>query len=179
MNNEDTRIQYTKSRLYTALTKLLGEKAIGFITVKEICETAGLNRGTFYLHYSAPIDVLREMQEELSGDGMLDFSGGEEVLAEKLRKILVFREKYASVMGRNGDPEFLRSVKIRSFNNLRTKLEAIYPDRSEAELKIAFDYIFAGCTGAITEWLHAENPIEPEKMAHLLEKFSEKIYNSI
>ena len=62
---------------------------------------------------------------------------------------------------------------------MRSHLEARYPDRSEAELEIAFDYIFSGCTGAITEWLHAQEPIEPEKMAQLLEKFSEKIYGSI
>lgn len=80
----DTRIQFTKSRLYDAMTELLGKKAIGFITIKELCEAAGLNRGTFYLHYSAPMDVLRELQEELLGGGMLEFSGGENVLAEKL-----------------------------------------------------------------------------------------------
>ena len=175
----DTRIQFTKSRLLAAMTELLGRKAIGFITIKELCEAAGLNRGTFYLHYSAPMDVLRELQEELSGGGMLDFSGGEALLAEKLRKILERREEYAAVMGRNGDPEFLRGVKIRSFHVMRSHLEARYPDRSETELEIAFDYIFAGCTGTITEWLHAQEPIEPEKMAQLLEKFSEKIYGSI
>ena len=179
MGNVDTRIQFTKSRLYAAMTELLGKKAIGFITIKELCETAGLNRGTFYLHYSAPMDVLREMQEELSGDGMLDFSGGEEQLAEKLRIIIRRRGDYAAVMGRNGDPEFLRGVKIRSFITMLPELKMRCRDKSEKELAIAFDYVFSGCTGAITEWLHAEKPIEPEKMAQMLKKFSEKIYDSI
>lgn len=40
MANPDTRIQYTKSRLYAALTELLEKKAIGLITVKELCEAA-------------------------------------------------------------------------------------------------------------------------------------------
>lgn len=179
MENVDTRIQYTKSRLYAAMTELLGKKAIGFITVKELCEAAGLNRGTFYLHYSAPMDVLRELQEELSREGLLDFTGDEKSVTVTLRRMMAHRAEYAAVMGRNDDPYYLRGVKKKAFAGVRRKLELRYPDKGEKELEIAFDYIFAGCTGTITEWLGDDDPMEPEKLAHLLKKFSQKIYDSI
>ena len=33
---------------------------VGYITVKEICEKAGVNRSTFYLHYENTTDLLQE-----------------------------------------------------------------------------------------------------------------------
>lgn len=54
MKNTDTRIQYSRMKLQQALLTLLQTKPIDKVTVKELCETANLNRGTFYLHYDSP-----------------------------------------------------------------------------------------------------------------------------
>lgn len=43
-----------------ALFSLIEEKDLEFITVKEICEKAGVNRSTFYLHYETIGDLLDE-----------------------------------------------------------------------------------------------------------------------
>ncbi len=43
-----------------ALIALLDKKDFEYITIKEICDTAGVNRSTFYLHYENPSDLLRE-----------------------------------------------------------------------------------------------------------------------
>lgn len=43
-----------------ALISLLEKKDYEFITVKEICEKAGVNRSTFYLHYENINDLLEE-----------------------------------------------------------------------------------------------------------------------
>ena len=52
-----------------ALLKLLEKKDFAYITVKEICEIAGVNRSTFYLHYETISDLLSEsisyMNEQL------------------------------------------------------------------------------------------------------------------
>lgn len=49
-----------------ALLTLLGEKDFAFITVKEICEAAGVNRSTFYLHYETLGDLLQECVEHMN-----------------------------------------------------------------------------------------------------------------
>ncbi|MBP5168957.1 MAG: TetR/AcrR family transcriptional regulator, partial [Oscillospiraceae bacterium] len=64
MENLDTRVRYTKSVLKESLLQLLKDKPITKVTIKELCETAKLNRGTFYLHYNEPNDVLREIEKE-------------------------------------------------------------------------------------------------------------------
>ena len=43
-----------------AFLELLEKKDFTYITVKEICEKAGVNRSTFYLHYETVSDLLAE-----------------------------------------------------------------------------------------------------------------------
>lgn len=43
-----------------ALILLLEKKDFEYITVKEICDKAGVNRSTFYLHYDSMTDLLEE-----------------------------------------------------------------------------------------------------------------------
>lgn len=40
----------SKKRLQEALTQLLFEKDFENITISDLCQKAGINRGTFYLH---------------------------------------------------------------------------------------------------------------------------------
>ena len=43
-----------------ALITLLEKKDFEYITIKEICDTAGVNRSTFYRHYENTSDLLKE-----------------------------------------------------------------------------------------------------------------------
>jgi AcrR family transcriptional regulator len=43
-----------------ALLSLLEKKDFEYITIKEICDAADVNRSTFYLHYENTCDLLRE-----------------------------------------------------------------------------------------------------------------------
>lgn len=43
-----------------AFLKLLEQKDFAYITVKELCAAAGVNRSTFYLHYETMGDLLAE-----------------------------------------------------------------------------------------------------------------------
>lgn len=46
-----------------ALIEILNKKDYEFITIKEICKKAGVNRSTFYLHYDSINDLLCETIE--------------------------------------------------------------------------------------------------------------------
>lgn len=56
----DRRVIRTKKEILNALTKLLEQKSIEEITVREITDLAGINRGTFYLHYVDKYDLLEK-----------------------------------------------------------------------------------------------------------------------
>ena len=51
----DRSVEYTKMVIQNSFTRLLKEKPINKITVKEICELADINRSTFYKYHGYPI----------------------------------------------------------------------------------------------------------------------------
>lgn len=48
-----------------AFLELIEKKDFAYITVKEICEKAGVNRSTFYLHYETVGDLLTESAQHI------------------------------------------------------------------------------------------------------------------
>lgn len=60
MNKSESKYFNTAMRMDEAFLSLLEEKDFAYITVKEICEKAGVNRSTFYLHYETIGDLLEE-----------------------------------------------------------------------------------------------------------------------
>ena len=55
----------TKKNLINAFWSLYCEKRIEKITVKEITQKAGYNRGTFYEYFTDIYDVLEQIEESL------------------------------------------------------------------------------------------------------------------
>lgn len=60
MNRSESKYFNTAFRMDEALLRLLEKKPFAYITIKEICEEAQVNRSTFYLHYENTSDLLHE-----------------------------------------------------------------------------------------------------------------------
>ena len=60
MNKNESKYFNTAVLMDKAFFEILEKKDFAFITVKEICEKAGVNRSTFYLHYENMADLLAE-----------------------------------------------------------------------------------------------------------------------
>ena len=60
MKASDSKYYNTACLMDEALLLLLEEKDYEYITVKEICKKAGVNRSTYYLHYETIDDLLQE-----------------------------------------------------------------------------------------------------------------------
>ncbi len=60
MNKSESKYFNTARLMDEALLQLLEKKDFDYITVKEICVKAGVNRSTFYLHYESMNDLLEE-----------------------------------------------------------------------------------------------------------------------
>ena len=61
---ENQRVRLTKRLLRESLLTCMQEKPLERISVKELCERAGVNRSTFYLHYDTQNDLMREMEDD-------------------------------------------------------------------------------------------------------------------
>ena len=68
MNKNESKYFKSAEKMHTALLTLLDSKDFELISVKEICETAGVNRSTFYLHYDNINDLLHETVEAVYKD---------------------------------------------------------------------------------------------------------------
>lgn len=58
---ENQRVALTRRLLQEGLLRLLRETPLDKITVTALCREAGINRATFYNHYTRPADVLGEL----------------------------------------------------------------------------------------------------------------------
>ena len=68
MNKDESKYFKSAEKMQGALISLLDRKEFEHISIKEICETAGVNRSTFYLHYDNANDLLSETVEAVYKD---------------------------------------------------------------------------------------------------------------
>lgn len=83
MNKSESKYFNTAHLMDEALINLLEKKNYDYVTVKEICEKAGVNRSTFYLHYETMEDLLLETIEYIGNK-----------VSDKLKKEEVFDKEY-------------------------------------------------------------------------------------
>ena len=74
MNKNENKYFNTAVKMDKALLFLLEKKDFEDITIKEICETAEVNRSTFYLHYDNTLDLLRETTDYIIDNFLSYFS---------------------------------------------------------------------------------------------------------
>ena len=65
MNKFDAKYQLYNDKMIDAMIQLLQKKSFDAITVTEICRTAGIQRSTFYAHYSDPYELLQDMANQV------------------------------------------------------------------------------------------------------------------
>ena len=61
----DLRIEKTERGIKNAFIELRSKKPLEKITVKELCESARINKSTFYAHYKDIYDLSDAMEEEV------------------------------------------------------------------------------------------------------------------
>lgn len=75
----DRRIEKTKSAIINAFLELRSRKAIEKISVKELCEQAGINKSTFYAHYQDIYDLTEQLETQTAADVLTDIGHPEEL----------------------------------------------------------------------------------------------------
>ena len=85
MNKSKSKYFNTATKMDLALISLLKKKPIEYISISEICETAGVNRSTFYLHYETIGDLLSETARYLLDDFLGYFTADTKSAVEDLK----------------------------------------------------------------------------------------------
>ena len=176
MKQIDNRVRFTKAVLHAAILKILETKPIDKVTIKEICEAAGINRGTFYLHYDTPRDLLKEIENEFIEDNLAFFSPymreGHKMshLEELFVCILKNGDVCRILIGKNGDPQMLESLRVMMKPGVVDDWQKEFPDYDREKLAYVFDFVFSGAMTLILNWLGGETPIPAEDLARRLDR---------
>ena len=178
----DRRVKYSVMVIKESFVKILKQKSISKITIKEICEGADVNRATFYAHFSDQYDLLNQIENEQidSIDQYLSshnfrgkFNEPNEMLINILDYIKGNAELFDLLLNSNGDIEF------------REKLTTIIGEQHFSSLtknKDDSEYVFLffanGCIGVIQKWLKDGLKKSAEEMAELIAKVASngKVY---
>ena len=84
MTKSESKYFATAVRMDEAFLRILGKKDFAYITVKEICEEAGVNRSTFYLHYETMADLLAESISYMNEQFLAHMNKDSQAFAAKL-----------------------------------------------------------------------------------------------
>lgn len=175
MNLEDKRVIKTKREIRTALLKILETKPLSQITVKEIAEAACINRKTFYTHYTAPEDILAELEDELVQsiayyvENVLvgEYNLGPQYFLQFINTI------YAS------NPQFCENlVSVRNYSFLSDKLKKVLKDQILLHLQIppergyeasaVLEYFIGGAAAVYVNWIREDKPVPFEAVTSMI-----------
>jgi AcrR family transcriptional regulator len=178
-HNKDKRVIRTKALLIRSISALMKQKNIKDITVKELCEYADINRGTFYLHYKDIYDMLDSIEQELSDKFLQIFQKYNSETNEDFPYPLfleIFKlvddnaELFRVLIGPNGDISFIMKIfKLYNIHCLQSEFNKLSPQFSMNQVYYS-NFILYGCVGLLEQWLSRDTKESPEKMAELITK---------
>lgn len=85
MNKNESKYFKTASLMNQAFLEILDKKDFEYISVKEICVKAGVNRSTFYLHYETMKDLLNECLENANNAFNHSFSSSQKDFVSNIK----------------------------------------------------------------------------------------------
>lgn len=175
----DRRTRRTKTLLKNAYIQLLKEKKFTEISVKELCELADINRGTFYLHYNdiydlktqLEDDIMHQLEELVLSHASLKTNDDTYQLFLHLFQFTEANQPYfTAFLGSNGDISYFKRMQtIFKDLYLGLLLDGKTPANSTS-LDYSYNFIASGFTGLIENWLSNSERPAPEEMAALVNR---------
>lgn len=178
MNKQPSVTAQTRQNLMDAFWEIYIVKRIEKITVKEITDKAGYNRGTFYEYFPDVYHLLDEIESSLipSVEELPAFSTpyGDN-LGTPLENLLELYKKhikyYSVLLGEKGDPAF----SLRLKNQIKASLIAFLKTKTEynIELDYTLEYILSAMIGVMNYWFCRGQDISKERLIELISKLSD------
>ncbi|MEH7304013.1 TetR/AcrR family transcriptional regulator [Neobacillus drentensis] len=183
----DKRILRTKRLIRDALTELMEEKGFEGITVRDLTEKAGINRGTFYLHYHDKFDLLEQSEAEILNEikkialeinptVFMNFNSENEPFPFIVNLFEYFHENSSFmkvILGPKGDASFQGKmkdfIKETFYNNIMSKINR---ENMLVPVDDLFAYVSSAHLGVIQHWLESGMEKSPQEMAMILSRIT-------
>lgn len=155
---------------------MLVERNFSSLTVREVTNTAGLNRTTFYLHYAGLHELLegcartlfRELRTAIYANEIVDFEQDTTVLKPFVESVFLHLEQnegfYRAMLGRQGDPLFQGLFQELLSELIFEPIINIKPDYDrDPRFEMHRSFFSAGFAGLALWWLEKGKPMTIEQ----------------
>ncbi len=168
---ESRRTKLTRCLLRDSLVELMQSESIHKISIKQICETADVNRTTFYAHYCDRYELLEDVERETAKGIMaeVDKAGGDNELEKQLerffRYIIDNIERFRVLLRDCKDNTFalgLADLSIKKFIS-DDKFAKIKDDAKD----FIYQYIINGSLNIIEKLIKNEIDKNPKEIARM------------
>jgi len=184
VGRENRKVRYTKQVIREAFIEQMQEHPIEKVTVTRICELADISRGTFYLHYRDPYDLLESMEDEYletlerqfrekMENSVDDYSEDKGFWLEILEELLSVRD-LAKLFFTNPNSTFLTKCLALNRSYAEELCKRTYPSMSQRERDYMHAFYEHGSASVISQWVRSGFPEPPEQIAGLLTILNQK-----
>lgn len=180
MAGKDHRTRVTKMLIRRAFTDLLRVKPVQSISIKELCEKAGVNRGTFYAHYASVHDLLKQMEDEMLaeiGEALArllppDGKGVSSLrISTELFQCLKDNADLCIVtLGDFGDKSFAVRLLNMGWEKCIEAYSRYFRDATPKQIAYFYAFVSEGCIGLLRRWLREEMSTSAEEIAAMAEQ---------
>ena len=170
----DKKSDQTKHMLTASLKKIMAQKPLNKISIREICEDCGVNRQTFYYHFNDIYDQLEWMfkQEEAAfikdNDDMLIW---QDCLMRMFQYLEENRAVCMCVLNSVGH-DYIRKLFVSDAHDIIERyINIISPVQHTKEYKdFLINFYSCAIAGMVECWFHGEIKNTPEELIKNLEK---------
>lgn len=185
MNKKNNRqFQSSDARMKQAMLELMNREPFEKITVRLICDRAGVNRSTFYAHYTDIYDMIEQMETNLRKKLMDSYSSGEVIpfSMESFIPFLRFIREHR---------DFYRiALKTRIEFPLKQGFEPLWEQivrplcaragiSSENEMIFYFVGFQAGFTMILKRWVEQDCAESEEKIAQIVRNIIPSVWKDV
>lgn len=180
---EDARTIRTKNLIKKAFAETVEQKDIENITVKELAEKAGINRGTFYLHYKDVYDIIEQMKLEMVQSvetSLKTFTNAIDSPIPLLENLYSLVEKdywiYKAVINARWSGQYTKTVKkmlIEKFKELRKEKA-----ENDPYYVYLLSFIISGTIGMFSDWVLSGEPFPMTEIHKIIENYIQQVLNS-
>ncbi|MCI8525174.1 MAG: TetR/AcrR family transcriptional regulator [Oscillospiraceae bacterium] len=173
----DHRVRVTQTIIRKAFLGLLNTKPIQSISIKELCERAGISRGTFYAHYTDLHDLLRQIEGEMTAEIeaaleplLARTPANPVVLSARIFEILRDNSDLCTVvLGEHGDKQFAARLVRMGYEKCIDRYRSYFRDVPAREIEYYFAFVSMGIMGLLRRWLADGMTATPEELAQFAE----------
>lgn len=179
---QNQRIMLTRRLLKEALLRLLESAPLDKISVTQLCQEAGVNRATFYRHYTSQEDVLQEIQQDTL-DNIQSLLGRFDVWGRispwdqtfLICKYLWEHPREARLFLGNSDIGSDFAEKLFQCVKGRRLLECYFdPSMDAAHRELVTAFWQNGFLSVLRKWLVDGVPLKPEDVAELILQIAQR-----